>query len=220
LQTAQTTDGGKTTTDVPSAAGKDDPPASAAEAPQPNEPGSSKTATTTPAGAQEVVPEPLPKPAEIARASKSPIAIFISRRDKKIYVRQDFSPLFDAPIAVDRPQQLIGTHVFTALAYLDDKSTFRWSVISLPGELPKMPPKVERENRLAKPNRHDARAAKPTLDPPPPESPRQALARIEIPKDTIDRISQLIVPGSSLIVSDQGLGEETGEGTDFIVVAR
>jgi hypothetical protein len=30
----------------------------------------------------------------------------------------------------------------------------------------------------------------------------------------------MIVPGSSLVVSDQGLGEETGEGTDFIVVTR
>ena len=30
----------------------------------------------------------------------------------------------------------------------------------------------------------------------------------------------MMVPGSSLIVSDQGLGEETGEGTDFVVVSR
>ena len=54
--------------------------------------------------------------------------------------------------------------------------------------------------------------------PPPPESPEQALARIEIPQDAIDRISQMIVPGSSLTVSDQGLGDETGEGTNFVVV--
>jgi hypothetical protein len=36
----------------------------------------------------------------------------------------------------------------------------------------------------------------------------------------IDQISQLISPGSSLVISDQGLGPETGEGTDFIVVDR
>ena len=52
------------------------------------------------------------------------------------------------------------------------------------------------------------------------ETPQQALARIEIPQDVIARISELIVPGSSLIVSDQGLGEETGEGTNFIVVTH
>jgi hypothetical protein len=36
----------------------------------------------------------------------------------------------------------------------------------------------------------------------------------------VDHISELMIPGSSLIVSDQGLGGETGEGTDFIVTSR
>jgi hypothetical protein len=53
---------------------------------------------------------------------------------------------------------------------------------------------------------------------PPPQNPAEALARIEIPQEAIDRISQMIVPGSSLILSDQGLGDETGEGTNFVVV--
>ena len=57
-------------------------------------------------------------------------------------------------------------------------------------------------------------------NPPPPQTPAQALARIDIPQETIEYISELMVPGSSLIVSDQGLGDETGEGTDFIVVMR
>jgi hypothetical protein len=35
-----------------------------------------------------------------------------------------------------------------------------------------------------------------------------------------ERISAMIVPGSSLVVSDHDLGDETGEGTDFIVVMR
>jgi len=30
----------------------------------------------------------------------------------------------------------------------------------------------------------------------------------------------LIVPGSSLIVCDHGLGSETGEGTNFIVITH
>ena len=58
------------------------------------------------------------------------------------------------------------------------------------------------------------------MDVAPPQTPHEALARIEIPQDVVERISALIVPGSSLVVSDQGLGEETGEGTDFIVVTR
>src|SRR5579863_3339314 len=66
--------------------------------------------------------------------------------------------------------------------------------------------------------RSGAPAAETGLDLPPPQTPQQALARIEIPQDVIDQISALIVPGSSLVVSDLGLGEETGEGTDFVVV--
>ena len=46
------------------------------------------------------------------------------------------------------------------------------------------------------------------------------LARIEIPPEVSEAIAQMIVPGSSLIISDQGLGDETGEGTDFDVVTR
>ena len=60
----------------------------------------------------------------------------------------------------------------------------------------------------------------PAADLPSPQTPQQALARIDLPQDAIDFISQRMVPGSSLIVSDQGLGDETGEGTDFVVVTR
>ena len=62
--------------------------------------------------------------------------------------------------------------------------------------------------------------AEPSASSQPPQTPEEAFARIQIPQDVIDRISQLMVPGSSLVVSDQGLGEETGEDTDFIVVTR
>ena len=54
----------------------------------------------------------------------------------------------------------------------------------------------------------------------PAETPQEALARITIPHDVIEQISALMVPGSSLVVSDHGLGSETGSGTDFIVVTR
>ena len=57
-------------------------------------------------------------------------------------------------------------------------------------------------------------------DTPSPQTPSQVLARIEIPPEVSDAIAQMIVPGSALIVSDQGLGDETGEGTDFDVVTR
>jgi hypothetical protein len=45
-----------------------------------------------------------------------------------------------------------------------------------------------------------------------------ALDRIEIPPDVVGRISQILTPGSSLIVSDYGLSRETSTDIDFIVV--
>ncbi len=180
------------------------------------------------AGSDEAVPIPLVKPAELAAsapARKTPIAIFVSRRTQKLYVRQNFEPLFDVAITIEHPEQPLGTHVFTALDYLDDHSTFRWNVVSLPADPPpaKKVRKSEEEysyDRYGRRRRHDNGGDTPAAVLPPPQSPADALARIVIPQDVIDHVSEMMVPGSSLVVSDQGLGEETGEGTDFIVVSR
>jgi L,D-transpeptidase catalytic domain len=165
-----------------------------------------------------VVPLPAAKPGEVARgATRAPIAVFVSRKTGKIYMRRQFVPLFDAPVVISHPERPFGTHVFSAMEYLADGSTFRWNVVSLPGE------SSGRDQQPANSTRgrlREEHAAKPVLDPPPPETPQGALARIEIPQGVIERISELMVAGSSLVVSDHDLGGETGEGTDFIVVTR
>ncbi len=139
------------------------------------------------------VPLPLAKPAQIAKGGDGgPIAIFVSRKNGKIYVRQDFIPVFDAAVKIDRPDQPIGTHVFTAISYLPDHSTFRWTVTTLPGE----PPRAEEQWKYVKDadgkrkrvriEEHVATSADP---PPAAETPQEALARIDIPQDVIDQIS-------------------------------
>jgi hypothetical protein len=172
----------------------------------------------------DAAPEPAAKPTTVVEtghaATQGPISIFVSRKEKKIYVRQNFSPLFYAPVSIDHPEQAFGTHVFTAMAYLDDGTTFRWNVVSLPGEPPKAKRDADNGRHTARNGRREEPVVKPVGELPPPQTPAEALARIDIPQDAIDRISALMVPGSSLVVSDQGLGEETGEGTDFIVVTR
>jgi hypothetical protein len=47
-----------------------------------------------------------------------------------------------------------------------------------------------------------------------------AFDRIEIPQDAIQQISALLIPGSSLIISDYGISSETGPYTDFIVLTH
>ena len=172
----------------------------------------------------DAAPVPAAKPTILVETghatTQAPIAIFVSRKEKKIYVRQNFSPLFYAPVTIDHPEQAFGTHVFTAMAYLDDGSTLRWNVVSFPGEPPKAKRDADNDRRGTRHGRREEPVARPLGELPPPQTPAEALARIDIPQDAIDRISALMVPGSSLVVSDQGLGEETGEGTDFIVVTR
>jgi L,D-transpeptidase catalytic domain len=184
--------------------------------------GSVSASTPLDQPAQAAPPPPPPVPTtlvETAPATHGPIAIFVSRKEKKIYVRQDFTPLFYAPVTFTDPGQPIGTTVFTAMDYLDDGTTFRWNVVSFPGERPKVKRVAENERRSARRGR-DEEPAKATGELPSPQTPAQVLARIDIPQDVIERISELMVPGSSLVVSDQGIGDETGEGTDFIVVTR
>jgi hypothetical protein len=165
------------------------------------------------------VPLPLVKPEHIAKADAGPIAIFVSRKEGKIYVRQNFMPLIQAPVKIAQPEQPLGTHVFTALDYMPDHSTLRWNVVSLPGEAART---VEHFKyvRTAWGERRRVRVEERVAPALPADTPAEALARIDIPQDMIDQISQLIVPGSSLVVSDHGLGPETGSGTDFIVVTR
>jgi hypothetical protein len=166
-------------------------------------------------------PLPAPKPIDLARIpSKAPISIFVSRKDKKIFVRQDFAPLFSAPVTIADPDARFGTHVFTAMGYQADGSTLRWNVISFPGEPPKPSRAADTDRRSARVARRAGPVVKEPAFLPPPQTPQEALARIDIPQEAIDEISQLIIPGSSLTISDQGLGPETGEGTDFIVVTR
>ena len=65
--------------------------------------------------------------------------------------------------------------------------------------------------------KHSERAAANT---PTPQTPATRSPASKFPRRSITRISELMVPGSSLIVSDQGFGDKTGEGTDFVVVSR
>lgn len=228
---AGTTDAANNNKAAPDSAGATDPPkdskaavetaptpdAAAPASPAPHQPIAADVAANPVTADLEATPVPPLPPIAPAflHASKSPISIFISRKTAKIYVRQDFEPLFSAPITIDNPAQPFGTFVFTALQYLPDRSGFVWNVVSLPER-----EKPKPVSKSTKPKRRGEKAAKDVIEPPRRQSPEETLARIEIPQDAIERISQMIIPGSSLIISDQGLGEETGEGTNFVVVTH
>jgi L,D-transpeptidase catalytic domain len=220
---------------------KSDPPQAAAAKPDaPALDGKTDTKAdavtgSTPAPIVPVIAAPETPPVNAAPPpviKKSPIAIFVSRKEKKIYVRQDFEPIFEEAIAIEHPEEPIGTTVFTAMELLPDKTTFRWNVVTMPGEAARSAKSkrivAEEESYYYYYDRYGFRHVRrkhiredqPAAEVQPPETPQQVLARLDLPQDAIDFISQRMVPGSSLIVSDHGLGGETGEGTDFIVVTR
>jgi hypothetical protein len=94
------------------------------------------------AGASSVAAPPTsPTPtdlAKVAAAKQVPISIFISRKRQRLYIRQDFAPLFDSAVTIAQPDAPLGNHVFTALEFTGPEHTIlRWNVVSLPGEPPK-----------------------------------------------------------------------------------
>jgi lipoprotein-anchoring transpeptidase ErfK/SrfK len=135
-----------------------------------------------------------------------PISVFISRKEGKLFVRKGFQPVFDAPVTIDHADQAIGTHLFTAVGVKDDGSAMRWLEVSMP-----------QERRIIERTR---RGVHQTLEAIPALNPSEALDRITIPAETAARISEMLTPGASVIIADQGLGPETGRGTDFIVLTK
>jgi hypothetical protein len=159
-----------------------------------------------------------------AAASAAPkragqIAVFISRKDSKLYVRQNFAPLFDVSVTIAPSDRPLGTHVFTAEVDKSDANVLHWSVVSLPtptrnAERRDEDERVSRRRKMTGAIEMKAQAQA-------PDGPAEALDRLTIPADARARIAEALSTGSSIIVSDQGIaGGETGEGTDFIVSLR
>ncbi len=146
------------------------------------------------------------------------IAAFVSRKDSKLYVRQNFSPLFEVPVTIAPSDRPLGTHVFTAQVDNNDANVLHWSVLSLPAPARYAEPRDEDER--ASRQRKIAGAAQNKAIPA-PNSPAEALDRLTIPPDAMAKISEALSTGGSIIVSDQGISSgETGAGTDFIVSLR
>lgn len=130
-----------------------------------------------------------------------PVSVFISRKDQRLYVRQGFDPVLEVPVTIQNPEIPLGTHLFTAMGVKN--GDLEWSVVSFPSAT------RSEETRRAK-----ARVASPAA------SAGKALERVSYPQESLDAIREIVRPGSSLIISDDGLSEHFGSGTDFVVAVR
>ncbi len=193
--------------------------------PEPGAPASPQAAGTTGSGNGEpatVEPPPAPKtePAPPSKADEvlqhpGQLSLFVSRREHKLFVRKGFTPAFDVPVTIAEPEKPLGTHVFTASRPANDQTGLRWLAVSLG---------YDRASAAGGSGhgKHKGRAERPASAT--GSSLRQsavdALNRIELPAEALARITPLVTPGTSLVISDQGLGAETGKDTDFIVVTK
>jgi len=154
----------------------------------------------------------LQRPGSAPAADKTrnvdPVSVFVSRKLSKLFVRRGFTSLFDAPVTIRDPGESLGTHVFTLMTSQNEGPALHWTVVSMPEKSP--------QKRLARKSRSPAKGSV-EISLSAPDKANAALDRIEIPQDIVERVSQLLTPGSSLIVSDYGLSGETGNDTDFIV---
>ena len=89
----------------------------------------------------------------------------------------------------------------------------RWTLVSIPDDARGEPRKEERKASLqASPKASVADNAI--------EQVNALLGRVHIPSNVYDRIAALLTPGSSLIISDDAVSDETGSDTDFIVLTH
>jgi len=139
----------------------------------------------------------------------NPVSIFVSRKTGRLQAKLGMGdPVIDVPVTIKDANTPLGTHVFTALGYTPGEKGMRWNVVTV-----KTWP--DREQPYRRRFRHDDEAyVAPASD---NSDPANALERIEIPKDTMDRLAELIKPGSSFVITDYGLSRETSKRTDFIV---
>jgi hypothetical protein len=128
----------------------------------------------------------------LATVGTAPVSVLVSRQENRVYVRQGFETVMTGGFTLADPELPLGTHAFTAHAETHDESRLSWTVTSLP-------------------DRTTAPAAGTAL---------QALARVQFDPPLAEAIARRLWAGASLILSDRGLGPETGRGTDFVVLTR
>ena len=175
-----------------------------------NAPGAARPAAATTTDVTSIMAVP---PLEQKPASGPPraISVFVSLKQSRVFVRQGFEALFDLPVTIAAPERPLGTHVFTAMALKDDGKAIRWTAVSIASGY--------RHRVSHADKRHHGRKTAEADDAQPEASTAaEALDRITLPGEAIERISALLLPGSSLIVSDNALSDETDADTDFIVL--
>jgi hypothetical protein len=149
---------------------------------------------------------------QMAQRGVEPVSVFISRKERKLFVRQGFEPIYESDVNFRDDLGPLGTHVYVAVGQRDGAAGLNWIAVNVPGGAAHIEA-VERRGRLAafgpfmKATRTSGGAGAASV-----------FDRFEIPEDAMAFIAKRMWVGATIIVSDHGLSHETGKGTDFVVL--
>ncbi|WP_420851171.1 L,D-transpeptidase family protein [Rhizobium quercicola] len=124
----------------------------------------------------------------------------------QLLVRRDFTPLFEAPVTITEPEIALGAHFYQFQDIDARTGKGNWFALSLDNVIPK-----SMKARLGITLDDDALAY---------NAATRVLDRIQMTAELREQVEDVLAPGSSLTVSDMGLGPETGRGTDFVTITH
>jgi L,D-transpeptidase catalytic domain len=152
---------------------------------------------------------------KVAERSTEPISILVSKKTGRVYIRQSWAPIYEAPVVFKDVELPVGTHLYLAVAAEGNGEALRWLSVSLPFRAPAH----QREGA-----RRHSREPLASGRAPPSQLLQKFVAnpleRFELSEEAKAFIAERLWAGASLIVSDEGLSNETGTYTDFIVLTR
>jgi L,D-transpeptidase catalytic domain len=152
---------------------------------------------------------------KLAERGTEPISILVSKKTSRLYIRQSWAPIYEAPIPFKDVEQPVGTHLYLAVAADGDGETLRWLSVSLPIRGPGQVREGGRQH--SREPLASGRAPRPPLA---QKTAANPLERFELTEEAKAFIAERLWAGASLIVSDEGLSNEAGTYTDFIVLTR
>lgn len=124
----------------------------------------------------------------------------------RILVRQKFKQIIDAPVAIADPGVALGTHFIEATHVNRFSGKAEWHALTLENHL-----SVQAMRNFGIKTQEGAEDD---------DAAMRALDRISIPDNIRRKIGLLLAEGASLTITDNGISNETGQGTDFITLTR
>ena len=137
--------------------------------------------------------------------------LFASAREEapkngRLLVRKNFKPVYETGVEIKDPQYPLGSHLITASEFDAEALSTKWLSVSLEDQ-------VYRQVNLPGGVKIEEGTDRYLL--------ADALNRIVIDDEARRKVSQMLVPLSSISISDNGLSGETAtKGTDFVVITR